>query len=173
MTEKAAAKSVREAKAMAATAMHTAKAADVKRKQHETATQKTVADAQKQARTIIQDAQDQSGKLVAHADAEVRKIRSIANWFRSFWDALRISAIRKSLWKEIRPVIEGERRRTADVENRLQNEIRRRASLETRLSNATQSMQALIGERDRMRRQRDKLLNPDEGRFEQNNPKIR
>ncbi|WP_146097123.1 hypothetical protein [Brucella oryzae] len=172
-TEKAAAASVQQAKAMAATASNAAKAADVKRKQHQTAAQKTVADAKQQAKIIIEDAQHESRKLVANADAEVWKIRSIANWFRSFWDGLRISAIRKSLWKEIQPVIEGERRRIADTENRLQNEIRRRASLETRLYNTSQSMQAVISERDRLRRQRDKLLNPDEGRFEPNSPKIR
>lgn len=171
--EKAAAKSVQRAKTMAAMASNAAKAADVKRKEHETAAQKAVADAKQLSKTIIEDALQEAGKLVVNADAEVRKVRSLANWLRAFWDSLHISAIRKSLWKEVQPVIEGERKRTADAENRLQNEIRRRASLETRLSNATQSMQALIGERDRMRRQRDKLLNPDAGRFEPKSPKIR
>lgn len=173
MTEKAAAKSVREAKAMAAKAMHTAKAADVKRKQHETAAQKTVADAQKEARTIIQDSHDQSGKLVAKADAEVRKVRSLANWLRAFWDSLHTSAIRKSLWKEVKTVIEGERKRTADAESRLQNEIRRRTSVETRLSNTNQSLQAVISERDKLRRQSDRLLNPEQQSFEPYRPKMR
>ncbi|WP_433848819.1 hypothetical protein [Brucella pseudogrignonensis] len=173
MTEKAAAKSVWEAKAMAAKAMHTAKTADVKRKQHETAAQKTIADAKQQAKFIIQDAKHESGKLIANADAEVRKVRSLANWLRAFWDSLHISAIRKSLWKEVQPVIEGERRRTADAENRLQSEIRRRVSVETRLSNTNQSMQALMGERDQLRRQRDRLLNPEQQSFEPHRPKIR
>ncbi|MFW7356809.1 MAG: hypothetical protein ACODTL_12745 [Brucella sp.] len=173
MVEKAAAKSVREAKAMAAEAMHIAKAADVKRKQHETASLKVVADAKQQAKIILHDAQTESGKLVANADAEVRKVRSIANWFRSFWDTLRISSIRKSLWKEMQPIIEGERKRAADVGNRLQNEIRRRTSVETRLSNTNQSMQAVIRERDQLRRQSDKLLSSEQQSYEPHSPKIR
>ena len=173
MMEKAAAKSVQQAQTMVAAAHNAARAADVNRKQHETAALKTVVHARQQAETIIQDAQRESDKLVARTDAVVRKIRSLANWFRSFWDTLRISSIRKSLWKEVLPLIESERKRAADAENRLQNEIRRRTSVETRLSNTTQSMQAVISDRDQLRRQRDQLLNPDGECFEANGPKIR
>lgn len=173
MVEKAAAKSVQQAQTMAATAMKAARAADVNRKQHENAAQRTIADAKLEAKSIVQDAQHESDRLVTIADAEVRKIRSLANWFRSFWDTLRISSIRKALWKEALPLIDRERKRATDAENRLQNEIRRRASVETRLSNATQSMQAVISDRDQLRRQRDRLLNPDGERFEANGPKIR
>ena len=173
MVEKAAAKSVQQAQTMAAAAMKAARAADVNRKQHETTAQKTVADAKLEAKSIVQDAQHESDRLVASADAEVRKIRSLATWVRMFWDTLRISSIRKSLWKEVLPLIEGERKRAADADNRLQNEIRRRTSAETRLSNTTQSMQAVISDRDQLRRQRDRLLHPDGKRFEANGPKIR
>ncbi len=155
MREKAVAKNVQKAQTMAAAA------------------QKNISDAKLEAKSIVQDAQHESDRLVASADAEVRKIRSLANWFRSFWDTLRISSIRKALWKEALPLIDRERKRATDAENRLQNEIRRRASVETRLSNATQSMQAVISDRDQLRRQRDRLLNPDGERFEANGPKIR
>ncbi|MDR2310454.1 MAG: hypothetical protein LBE54_05630 [Brucellaceae bacterium] len=173
MVEKAAAKSVQQANAMVAASMHAAMTAEKKRKQRETTAQKTIADAKLEAKSIVQDARHESDRLVAIADAEVRKIRSLGNWFRSFWDMLRISSIRKSLWKEVLPIIEGERKRATNAENRLQNEIRRRASVETRLSNTTQSMQAVISDRDQLRRQRDRLLNPDGERFEANGPKIR
>ncbi|QVQ36029.1 hypothetical protein KHQ08_12660 [Pseudochrobactrum algeriensis] len=172
MVEKAAAKSVQQAQTMAATAMKAARAADVNRKQHETTAQKTVANAKVEAKSIVQDAQYQSDKLVARVDAEIRKARSIANWLRNFWDGLRISSIRKSLWNELLPIIEGERKRTTDAENRLQNEIRRRTSVETRLSNTTQSMQAIRSDRDQLRRQRDRLLHVEDERFEANGPKI-
>lgn len=173
MVEKAAAKSVQQAQTMAATARKAARAAVVNRKQHEDAAQRTIADAKLEAKYIVLDAQHESDRLVASADAEVRKIRSFASWFRSFWDTLRISSIRKSLWKELLPIIEGERKRVADAENRLQNEIRRRTSVETRLSNSAQSMQAIISDRDQLRRQRDRLLHANDERFEANGPKIR
>ncbi|MDM8345580.1 hypothetical protein P8H26_09260 [Pseudochrobactrum sp. sp1633] len=173
MVEKAVAKSVQQAQTMAATAMKAARTADVNRKQHETTAQKTVADAKLEAKSIVQDALHCSDKLVARADAEMRKARSVANWVRNFWDGLRISSIRKSLWKEAQPIIEGERKRATDAENRLQNEIRRRTSVETRLSNSAQSMQAIISDRDQLRRQRDRLLHANDERFEANGPKIR
>ncbi|MFS2325030.1 hypothetical protein U2P60_06375 [Brucella sp. H1_1004] len=173
MVEKAAAKSVQQAKVMVVMASNAAKVADAKREQHETAAQKAVAHAKQHAKIIIQDAQDESGKLVAKADAEVRKVRSLANWLRAFWDSLHISSIRKSLWKEVKTVVEGERKRTADAENRLQNEIRRRTSVETRLSNTNQSLHAVISERDKLRRQRDRLFNTEQQSFEPHRPKIR
>lgn len=173
MTEKAAAKGVQQAKAMAATAMNAANAADNNRKQYEKAAQKTVADAQQQARTIIRDAQCKSDKLVASVHAEVRKVRSIASRLRSFWDALRVSALHKALWKEVQPLIDRERERAAHIQSNLQNETRRRMAAETKLSNTSQSIQILISERDQLRRQRDRLLNPDGERFEPNGPKIR
>ncbi len=173
MIEKAAAKSVQQAQAIAATATKAAQAADVNRKQYEKAAQKTVADAQQQARTIIQDAQCKSDRLVANANAKVRKLHSIGTWLRVFWDSVRISAIRKAIWKEVQPLIDRERKRVADVENRLQNEIRRRTAVETRLSNTSHAVQTLISERDKLRRQRDRLLNPEQENFEPNSPKIR
>lgn len=111
--------------------------------------------------------------VLAKANVEIRKVRSIANWIRSFWDSLRISSIRKSFWNEVLPIIDRERKRVADVENRLQNEIGRRAAVETKLSNTSQSMQALIRERDQLRRQRDRLLHPDGESFKPSGPKIR
>ncbi|KAB2681415.1 hypothetical protein [Brucella tritici] len=173
MTEKAAAKSVQQANAMAAAAMNAAKAADDNRQQHEAAAQKIVADARQQAKTIVQDARHQSDRLVATADAEMLKVRSIASRLRSFWDALRISALHKALWKEVQPIVDRERKRAADVENRLQHEIRLRMSVETRLSNASQAVQTLTSERDQLRRQRDRLLNSEQQSFEPNSPKIR
>lgn len=135
--------------------------------------QKTHADAKQQAKTIIRDAQRESDRLVESADAEVRKVRSIANWIRSFWDSLRSSSIRKSLLNEVQPIIDRERKHVADVENQLQNEIRRRMSVETRLSNTNHSMQAVISERNQLRRQRDRQPNPEQQSFEPNSPKIR
>ena len=173
MREKAVAKSVQQAQTMAATAMKAARAAVVNEKQHEDAAQRTVATAVQQAKTIIQNAQHESDMLVANTDAQIRKVRSIANWLRNFWDGLRISSIRKSLWKDVLPLIEGERKRAVEAENRLQNEIRHRASVETRFSNINHTVQALTSERDQLRRQRDRLLNPDGERFEANGPKIR
>jgi cell division septum initiation protein DivIVA len=173
MVEKAAAKSVQQAQMMAAALMQAAKTAENKRKQHETAALKSIADAERQADAIVQDAQHESYMLVANADAQIRKARSIANWLRTFWDGLRISSIRKALWKEVLPVIEGERKRTADAENRLQNEIRHRAFVETKLSNINHTVLALTSERDQLRRQRDRLLHVDDDRFEANSPKIR
>lgn len=172
MAEKAAAKSVQQAKTMAATAMSAAKAADDNRKQHEASAQKTVADAEQQAKTIARDARRQSDKLVASANAEMRKVRSLASRLRSFWDTLRISALRKALWKEVQPLIDRERERAAHTQKHLQNEIRRRMAAETKLSNANQSMQAVISECDRLRRQRDRLLNLGQSNFEANSPKI-
>ncbi|MBA8820900.1 hypothetical protein BRY73_22475 [Ochrobactrum sp. P6BS-III] len=171
--EKAVAKSVQQANAVVAAAMDAANAADNNRKQYEKAAQKTVADAQQQARTIIRDAQCKSDKLVASVDAEVRKVRSIASRLRSFWDALRVSALHKALWKEVQPLIDRERERAAHIQSNLQNETRRRMAAETKLSNTSQSMQVVISERDQLRRQRDRLLNPDGERFEPNGPKIR
>ncbi|MDH7784161.1 cell division septum initiation protein DivIVA [Ochrobactrum sp. 19YEA23] len=173
MAEKAAAKSVQQAKTMVATAMHAAQVADDNRKQFEKVAQKTVANAEQQAKTIVQDALIESDRLVASADADVRKVRSIASKLRSFWDALRISALRKVLWKEVQPLINRERELVAHIQGSLQKEIRRRMAAETKLSNANQSMQAAISERDQLRRQRDRLLNPDGERFEPNGPKIR
>lgn len=173
MVEKAAAKSVQQAQTMAAAAMKAARTADVNRKQHETSAQKTLADAKLEAKSIVQDAQHESDRLVASADAEVRKILSLANWFRSFWDTLRISSIRKTLWKEALPLIDRERRRVAAVEKSLLNEIRHRTFAETKLSNINHTVQALTSERDQLRRQRDRLLHSDEKRFEPNGPKIR
>lgn len=173
MIEKAAAKSVQQAKMMVATAKNAARVADDNRKHCETVAQKTIAHARRQAKTIIQDAQHESDKLVASADAEVRKVRSIGTWLRAFWDSLRISAIRKAIWNEVQPLIDRERKCLADVENRLQNEIGRRAAVETKLSNVNQAMQALASERDKLRRQRDRLLNPVQQSFEPNGPKIR
>lgn len=173
MTEKAAAKSVQQAKVMASAAMNAAKAADDHRQQHETAARKTVAHARQQAKTIVQDARHQSDRLVANANAEMRKVRSLASRLRSFWDALRISALHKALWKEVQPLIDRERERAAQVQSNLQNETRRRMAAETKLSNTSQSMQALISERDQLRRQRDRLLNPEQQNFEPNSPKIR
>lgn len=171
--EKAAAKSVQQANAMAATAMKAAQAADENRQLHEKAAQKTMAYARQQAKTIVQDARHQSDRLVATADAEVRKVRSIASRLRSFWDALRISALHKALWKEVQPLIDRERERAAHLQSNLQSETRRRMAAETKLSNTTQSMQALVSERDQLRRQRDRLLNPEQQSFEPNSPKIR
>lgn len=171
--EKAAAKSVQQAKSMVATAMNAAFAADDNRKQFEKAAQKTVVYAEQQAKIIVQDAVHKSDRLVAAADAEVRKVRSIASKLRSFWDALQISALRKALWKEVQPLIDRERERAAHIQRNLQNEIRRRMAAETKLSNTSQSMQALISERDQLRRQRDRLLNPEQRSFEPNSPKIR
>lgn len=173
MTEKAAAKSVQQAQTMATIAMKAARAADVNRKQHETAAQKTLADAKLEAKSIVQDARHESVRLVANADAEIRKIRSLANWFRSFWDTMRISSIRKTLWKEALPLIDRERKRVVAVEKSLQKEIRHRTFVETKLSNINHTVQALTSERDQLRRQRDRLLNPDRERFEANDPKIR
>lgn len=173
MMEKAAAKSVQQAQTMAATAMKAARAADVNRKQHETTAQKTVADAKLEAKSIVQDARHESDMLVASADAQIQKARSIANWLRSFWDGLRISSIRKELWKEALPLIDRERKRVAAVEKSLLNEIRHRTFVETKLSNINHTVQALTSERDQLRRQRDRLLNPDGERFEANGPKIR
>lgn len=173
MMEKAAAKNVKQANTMAAASMQAAKTAENKRKQHETAALKSIADAERQADAIVQDAQHESYMLVANADAQIRKVRSIANWLRTFWDGLRISSIRKALWKEVLPVIEGERKRTADAENRLQNEIRHRAFAETKLSNINHTVLALTSERDQLRRQRDRLLHVDDDRFEANSPKVR
>jgi len=170
--EKAAAKSVQQAKTMAATAMNAAKAAGDNRKQHEAAAQKTVANAEQQAKAIVQDALQESHRLAANADAEIRKVRSIASKLRSFWDALRISALHKAFWKEVQPLIDRERERAAHIQRNLQNEIRRRMAAETKLSNTSRSMQALISERDQLRRQRDRLLNPGQSNFEANSPKI-
>lgn len=127
--------------------------------------QKTRSSAEVEAEKLKADA-------LAKADVEIQKVRSIARWLRAFWDTLRISSIRKSLWQDMQPLIDRERERAAHIQSNLQNEIRRRTSVETRLSNTTQSMQALISERDRLRRQRDRLLNPDGERFEPNGPKI-
>ncbi len=128
----------------------------------------------KKTRSIAQaEAERLKADLLAKADIEIRKARSIANWFRSFWDSLRRSSIRKSLWNEMESIIDRERKRVADAENRLQNEIRRRTSIETRLSNTSQVVQALTSERDQLRRQRDRLLNPEQQNFEPNSPKIR
>lgn len=110
---------------------------------------------------------------LAKANVEIRKVRSIANWLRNFWDSLCISSIRKSLWNEVLPIIDRDRKRLTDVENLLQNEIGRRTAVETKLSNANQAMQALTSERDKLRRQRDWLLHPDSERLEPNGPKIR
>ncbi|MEN5246152.1 hypothetical protein [Brucella pseudintermedia] len=172
MAEKAAAKSVQVARTMAAMATNAAKAADDNRKHHEAAAQKTVANAEQQAKTIVQDALRESHRLAASADAEIRKVRSIASKLRSFWDALRISALRKALWKEVQPLIDRERERATHIQRNLQNEIRRRMAAETKLSNSNQSMRALISERDQLRRQRDRLLNPGQSNFEANSPKI-
>ncbi len=172
MIEKAAAKSVQQAKTMAATAMSAAKAADDNRKQNEAAAQKTVAYARQQAKTIVRDARRQSDKLVASANAEMRRVRSLASRLRSFWDALRISALHKAFWKEVQPLIDRERERAAHIQRNLQNEIRRRMAAETKLSNTTHSMQSVISERDKLRRQRDRLLNPEQQSFEPNSPKI-
>lgn len=127
---------------------------------------KTRSSAQVEAEKLKADA-------LAKADVEIQKVRSIASWLRAFWDTLRISSIRKSLWQDMQPLIDRERERAAHIQSNLQIEIRRRTSVETRLSNTTQSMQALISERDQLRRQRDRLLNPDGERFEPNGPKIR
>ncbi|SBW14881.1 hypothetical protein BR10RB9215_C11728 [Brucella sp. 10RB9215] len=172
MAEQAVAKSVQQAKTMAATAKNAARAADNNRKHCETVAQKTIAHARRQAKTIIQDAQCETDMLVAIADSKVRRIRSIGTWLRVFWDSLRISAIRKALWTEVQPLIDRERKRAADVENRLQNEIRRRTAVETRLSNTSHAVQTLISERDQLRRQRDRLLHPDGESFKLNGPKI-
>ncbi|WP_176036080.1 hypothetical protein [Brucella tritici] len=171
--EKAAAKSVQQANAMAATAMKAAQAADQNRQQREMVAQKTMAHARQHAKTIVQDARHQSDRLVASANAEMRKVRSLASRLRSFWDALRISALHKALWKEVQPLIDRERERAAHTQKHLQNETRRRMAAETKLSNTTQSMQALVSERDQLRRQRDRLLNPEQQSFEPNSPKIR
>lgn len=128
--------------------------------------EKTRLSAQVEAEKIKADA-------LAKANVEIHKARSIANWLRSFWDSLRISSIRKTLWNEVLPIIDRERKRLTDVEKLLQNEIRRRRAVETKLSNSTRSMQALISERDQLRRQRDRLLHLDGERFEPNGPKIR
>lgn len=172
MVEKAAAKSVHQAYSMVATAMKAARAADVNRKQYEMTAQKTVADAKLEAKSIVKNALHESDRLVASADAVVRKIRSLGNCFRSFWDTLRISSIRKALWKEALLLIDRERKRVAAVEKSLQNEIRNRTFAETKLSNINHTVQALTSERDQLRRQRDRLLHPDGERFEAKYPKI-
>lgn len=128
--------------------------------------EKTRSDAQAEAEKLKADA-------LAQVDAQTRKARSIANWLRSFWDSLRSSSIRKSLWNEVQPIIDRERKRVADAENRLHNEIRRRTSVETRLSNTNQVVQVLTSERDQLRRQRDRLLNSEQQSFEPSSPKIR
>ncbi|WP_408913684.1 hypothetical protein [Brucella pseudogrignonensis] len=128
--------------------------------------EKTRSNAQAEAEQLKVDALEK-------ADAQIRKARSIANWLRSFWDSLRTSSIRKALWNEVQPLIDRERKRVADVENRLQNEIRRRKTAETRLSNTSQAFQALTSERNQLRRQRDRLLNPEQQDYESHSPKIR
>ncbi|MRN67700.1 hypothetical protein [Brucella sp. 10RB9213] len=109
---------------------------------------------------------------LAKANVEIRKVRSIANWLRCFWDSLRVSALHKALWKEVQPLIDRERERAAHIQSHLQNEIRHRMAVETKLSNANQAMQALASERDQLRHQRDRLLYSDGESFELNGPKI-
>lgn len=128
--------------------------------------EKTRSSAQVEAEKLKADA-------LAKADVEIQKVRSIASWLRAFLDTLRISSIRKSLWHDMQPLIDRERKRAADIESRLRNETNRRASAETRLSNASQAVQALTTERDQLRRQRDRLLHPKDQSFEPNGPKIR
>lgn len=173
MTEQAVAKSVQQAKTMVAAAKDAAQVADNVRKQHEMVARKTVTHAKQHAASIVQHAHHESEKVLASAEFQVRKVRSVGAWLRAFWDSLRISSIRKAIWNEVQPLIDRERKRLADVENRLQNEIRRRAAVETKLSNANQAIQALASERDKLCRQRDGLLHPDGESLEPNGPKIR
>ncbi|TWH04021.1 hypothetical protein L614_001000000450 [Ochrobactrum sp. J50] len=128
--------------------------------------EKTRSSAQAEAEKLKADA-------LAKADVEIRKVRSFANWIRSFWDSLRISSIRKSIWNEVQPIIDHERKRVTEVENRLRIESSRRVAAETRLSNVHQSIHTLTTERNKLRRQRDQLLHSVGEPVEPGGPKFR
>lgn len=172
MTEKAAAQSVQKAKVLAAAAKDAARAADDIREQRVLEAQKITAHAKHEANAIVHAAQNEHDRVIARARAEVLKVRSIGIWLRNFWDTLRMSSIREALWKEVQPLIDNERQRTVEIQKRLRNETNRRAVAEVRFSNSAQEMQALIHERNKLRRQRDRLLNHDGENFKPNGPKL-
>ncbi len=191
--EKAAAKAVNKARDMERAAMEGAKAAEAERqhilekaKQNSMAitgeaavrmNQATRAEQKAKNRTdqidiLIRSAQQERAQILASAHKRARLMKSIGGMLRTLWDALRISSIRRNLQTELQPVLAREKEHAAIAVQRLQEEVRRRIETEQRLLEANRSAQNLGLDRDRLRQERDRLLEKSSAPVVANSPKF-
>lgn len=116
--------------------------------------------AEQKAKTLVHDAYRERDRIVSRARVELRRLHTIGGMIRAFWDSLRVSSIRRKVRQEVQDLIDQERARAAAAMQRLRDESSRRLAAETRLADVIQSAHALGRERDEIRRERDRLLDP-------------
>lgn len=172
--EQAAARSVQKAKADAEAAARAARTSQELRdrilEQAEEAAARTQAAAEASAVRLRAEAQAQ--REAAHAlvrrqrqslashEGWRRRIRSLGILLRMAWDSLFISLMRQRLEAASRKVLEGERARSMALHQKLDQERARRQAVERRLSDAVAAAHEVGRQRDRARRQMERLRGP-------------
>jgi hypothetical protein len=167
--EKAAARSVRQAKAQAKAAVEEANMADADRRRMLASTRSeadalmdaakaTAMKVERHAATVVRKAQRERGRILSRARRDLGRLRSIGIMMRTFWDSLRISTLRRAVRQELQELVDRQAGRAAEALRRLRDESRRRLAAEARLADAILSARTLGRERDEIRRQRDRLL---------------
>ena len=178
--EKAAAKSVQQARTLAKGATDAAKAAESvrdrileeaqqnarllaleghRRVNEARRTEAAAAELEAQAKALLRDAGRQRDRILSRARTELNRLRSFGTIIRTLWDSFRHSSIREKLRQEMQWQLDRESEHTASATRKAQEEIRRRRDIEKRLADAIQSAISSGRERDEIRRERDRLLN--------------
>jgi hypothetical protein len=181
MTEKAAAKSVLEARTLAKGVKDEVKAAEgsrnrileeaqqkarllamdgERRMQAAKAAETAAADAALKARVAVREAHRERDRILFRARSDLGRLRSIGVAIRTLWDSLRVSVLRRNIRQEVQGLIDREAAKATEALRRLHEEYRRRRAAETRLADVIQSARSLGWERDEIRRERDRLLGP-------------
>ena len=122
------------------------------------ATEAAAADAARKAKTLTRAANWERDRILSRARHDLGRLRSFGVMLRTFWDSLRISAVRRAVRREAQGLIDREAAKVASALQRLQEEASRRLAVESRLADAIQSARSLGRERDELRRERDRLL---------------
>jgi len=179
MAEQAAAKSVNEARSLAKRVKDEVKTAEGVRNQileeaqqkahllalqghrrmeHAKQAEASAIQSAAKAKEVLRNAYSQRDRILARAQFQFGRLRSIGMTIRTLWDSLRRSSIRENVMREMQDLIDGEIRRAASASQKAREEAQRRQMAEIRLAEAMQSARALGRERDQIRRERERLL---------------
>jgi len=193
MVEQAAAKSVLEARNLAKGAKDEVKAAEgskhrileeAQQKAHLLALQghrrieqvkqmeASAIESAAKAKTVLRHAYRQRDRILARTQYQLGRLHSIGMMIRTLWDSFHRSSIREDIQREMQDRIDRETRRAASASQKAQEETRRRQKAETRLADAMTSARALGRERDKIRRERERLLVAVSGPVPENHPKF-
>lgn len=171
MREKAAVKSVQQAKKLATEVIVNTQKAIKDHEERKIAAEKAIVTAEEHAKNTIHEAQGAALKLLDEAQQEVKRVRSLGIWLRMLWDGLRISRIRKALSIDAKRLVDIERNRSAELQRKLTIESLRCANMETKLNNSDEAMVLLLKERNKRQKKLNNIIHAKGDKKSTLNPK--